>query len=531
MRPERFYVTTPIYYVNDVPHIGHAYCTVVADVLAGYHRMLGIPTRLLTGTDEHGQKAQLAAEARGITPRRLCDEYSQVFRDLAARLGIRYDDFIRTTEPRHVDVVVKVLSKLHASGDVYLKDYEGWYCTRCERFWTDSEVETAQGRCPDQPQLHEVSRLREPNYWFRMSRYADELQRRIEADELRILPEKRKNEVLGYIRQGVADLCISRDRSRVSWGIPLPFDQRYVCYVWVDALFNYQSAVGYMADEALHARWWPADLHLIGKDILTQHAVYWPTMLLAVGEPLPRRILAHGWLLDPEGLKVSKTKKEGAEAEVVRSQPGIDSLLEVLGVDVTRWFLATAMKYGDDSTLDWDVVLSRVNAELANGLGNSVNRVLRMAQGRFAGLGEPGEKESRLRQAAHAVTAAVEAVPLTLDVIAVTQAVRTAVDAVSLYLDDEKPWKLAKDPGNAARVGHVLAWCAETLRVVGTALHPILPDKVQALRESFGLKGPLDWTRESRFGLLEQGHALGEPPGLFPRIDAVRIPAAPASAR
>ncbi len=527
MRPPRFYVTTPIYYVNGVPHLGHAYCTIVADVLAGYHRMLGIPTHFVTGTDEHGQKAQLAAEARGIPTQQLVDEYSQVFRDLAARLQVKHDDFIRTTEPRHKHVVARVLDALWKKGDIYLQDYEGWYCVSCERFWNDSEVEAAGGKCPDQPQLHEVQRLREPNYWFRMSKYADELRRRIEADEFRILPEKRKNEILGYIKQGVGDLCISRDRSRMSWGVPLPFDEKYVCYVWVDALFNYETAIGYLADEKLHAKWWPADLHLVGKDILTPHCVYWPTMLLAVGEPLPHRVLGHGWLLDSQGLKVSKSKKPG-EADVALPQPKIDSLLAVLGVDVTRWFLATAMKYGDDATIDWDMVLSRVNAELANGLGNSVNRVARMAQqfsgGEFAGLGHAGPKEEKLRDAAHAVVAAVGAVPSTLDVIAVTQAVRAAVDAVSLYLDDEKPWKAAKDPVNLPRVGQVLAWSAETLRLAGTALAPIMRGKTDALRAAFGVRGPLDWSRESKFGFLETGHALGEPPGLFPRIDAAQIP-------
>ncbi len=520
----KFYVTTPIYYVNDVPHIGHAYCTLVCDVLAGYHRMLGIPTWFLTGTDEHGQKAQLAAEARGIPPQQLCDEYSKVYRDLHARLGVRYDDFIRTTEHRHETVVIKVLEKLWERGDVYLKDYEGWYCTRCERFWNESEVQQAGGRCPDQPELHEVAKLREPNYWFRMSKYADELRRRIESGEFEIVPEKRKNEILGYIRQGVGDLCISRDRSRVSWGIPLPFDPKFVCYVWVDALFNYESAVGYLSNDSLHDRWWPADLHVVGKDILTQHCVYWPTMLLAVEEPLPRRVLGHGWLLDQEGLKLSKTKKQTGGAAAGKPQPGIDSLLQVLGVDVTRWFLATAMKYGDDAMLDWDVVLSRVNADLANGLGNSVNRVLKLAKGRHAGLGAEGDAEKRLRAAAEAVVAAVDAVPETYDVHAVTQAVRAAVDAVSAFLDDEKPWKLAKDPANAARVGHVLAWSAETLRVAGTALAPIAPSKTSALRAAFGLAGPLDWARESRFGLLAAGAALGEPPGLFPRVDPSQIP-------
>ncbi len=527
MRRERLYITTPIYYVNDVPHLGHAYTTVVADVLAGYHRMLGVPTWFETGTDEHGQKAQQAAEARGIPPQQLCDEYSKVFRDLDARLAVRYDDFIRTTEERHKSVVTKVLAKLWDAGEIYKKDYEGFYCTRCERFWTDTEVASHEGRCPDQPELHgAVARLREPNYFFRMSKHAPELRRRIESGEFQILPEKRRNEVLGYLKGGVEDLCISRAKSRLSWGITLPFDADYVCYVWLDALFNYETAVGYLTDDARHAKWWPADLHVVGKDILTTHAVYWPTFLLAVGEPLPRRILAHGWLLDSEGLKLSKTKKADAAAAAtspLNRQPSIDELLAVLGVDVTRWSLATAMKYGDDARFDWELVVSRVNAELANGLGNSVNRVLRMAQqscgGKLAERGAGNEKERGLRRAAEAAIAAVNAVPETFDVLAVTTAVRAAVDAVSLYLDEERPWKAAKDPANLPRVGEVLSWCVETLRVAGLALAPVMPEKTTLLRAACGVAGPLDFARESTFGFLPVGTALGEPPNLFPRIE------------
>ncbi len=537
MSRERFYVTTPIYYVNDAPHIGHAYCTVVADVLAGYHRMLGIPTWFQTGTDEHGQKAQLAAEARGISPQQLCDEYSQVFRDLDRRLEIRYDDFIRTTEERHKSVVTKVLAALWAKGEIYKKDYEGFYCTRCERFWSDTEVAAHGGNCPDFPELHgKVPRLAEPNYFFRMSKWADELKRRIESGEFEILPEKRKNEVLGYIRGGVEDLCISRAKSRLSWGVTLPFDADFVCYVWLDALFNYETAVGYLSEPVRHAKWWPADLHVVGKDILTTHAVYWPTFLLAVGEPLPRRLLAHGWLLDAEGLKLSKTKKAGGESVAVpplARTPAIDEMLSVLGVDVTRWALATAMKYGDDARFDWDLVISRVNAELANGFGNSVNRVLRMAQqssgGRLAARRPGNEREQGLQRAAEAAIAAVRAVPDTLDVLAVTIAVRAAVDAVSQYLDEERPWKTAKDPANLPRVAEVLSWCVETLRVAGLALTPVMPAKAASLRASFGVAGLFDFERESQFGFLAMGTQLGEPPNLFPRVDPKSIPDAAAS--
>jgi len=307
MRPERFFVTTPIYYVNSTPHIGHAYTTVLADVLARYHRLLGVPTWFLTGTDEHGQKAQLAAEARGISPQQLCDEYSGVFRDLHARYGVRYDDFIRTTEERHKRIATRVLEKLWEQGDLYKADYEGWYCTRCESFFTDTEVSANDGACPTQPKLHgKIQKLTESNYFFRMSKYAPEVLRRLEAGEVRFTPANRVNEVLGLLKQEVQDLCISRHRSRLSWGVPLPFDPDYVCYVWIDALFNYRSAIGFLDDDAGRrandALWWPHATHLLAKEILKHHSLIWFSLLLAVGEPLPKRLYVHGWLIASSGL-------------------------------------------------------------------------------------------------------------------------------------------------------------------------------------------------------------------------------------
>lgn len=536
MLPERFYITTPIYYVNDQPHTGHAYTTVLADVLAGYHRMLGVPTWFLTGTDEHGQKVQDAAEARGVAPQALCDETSQQYRELFTRLEIHNDDFIRTTEPRHTEVVTKVLAKLHEQGDVYLDTYEGWYCTRCERYWTDKEVEDrGGGRCPDFPEQHEVIRLAEENYYFRMSAYADRLKAAIESDELQIIPEKRKNEVLGFLNQGLKDLCISRNRERLQWGVPLPFDDRYVTYVWVDALFNYESAIGYLSDDAARreeqARWWPADAHMIGKDILTTHSVYWPTMLLAVGEPLPRRILAHGWLLDPKGRKLSKSKAlEGDEETTERPSPTIDGLIDVMGVDGTRWFLATAMRPGDDAAFDWETVRERVNMDLANGLGNSLNRLLKMAGstcgGVFPGVGEPGETEGPLRAASDAAIEAARRVPSTLDATAVVSAVRAGVDAISAYLTEQEPWKLAKQDDTKARAGEVLAWSLETLRRLGLAVHPVLPRAMSALRESLGMQGELDFEREAAHAALPAGATLGAPPNLFPRVPEEALPSA-----
>ncbi len=534
----RFYVTTPIYYVNDRPHTGHAYTSVLADVMAGYHRLLGIDTWFLTGTDEHGQKVQDSAAERDVAPQALCDEMAAHFGDLLERLRVRNDDFVRTTEPRHTAVVTQVLAELHARGDVYLDHYEGWYCARCERYWTDRDVEEqGGGRCPDQPELHGVERLAEENYYFRMSKYADRLREAIETDVFRVHPEKRKNEVLGFLKKGLTDLCISRNRERLSWGVPLPFDDKYVCYVWVDALFNYKSAIGYLAaDDAeheRHARWWPADVHVIGKDILTTHAVYWPTLLMAMGEALPRMVLAHGWLLDSRGGKLSKTKREGDDAEGVLPVPTIDGLLDVFGADGTRWFLATAMKPGDDTAFDWTIVRERVNTDLANGLGNTANRLLKMAAGAcdgvFPGLGEDddvGETQERVRAAAVAAVDAVRAFPETLDVTAVVAAVRSGVAAISLFLQDEKPWKLVKTDDGLPRARIVIAWSLESLRLLALAVHPILPESFATLRTALGMTGDLDFARESQFGALPEGARLGAPPNLFPRIGADAIPSA-----
>ena len=531
MSPERFYITTPIYYVNDRPHVGHAYTSVLADVLAGYHRMLGIDTWFLTGTDEHGQKVQDSAAARGVEPLVLCDEMAQHFRELLGRLAVRNDDFIRTTEVRHSSIVTKVLTRLHESGDIYLGTYEGWYCSRCERYWTDKEVEErGGGRCPDQPELHDVERLAEENYYFRMSAYADRLVAAIESDELRIVPEKRKNEVLGFLAQGLNDLCISRNRDRLAWGVPLPFDERYVCYVWVDALFNYETAIGYLSDDERHARWWPADVHVIGKDILTTHAVYWPTMLLAVGEALPRHILAHGWLLDSRGGKLSKTKRADDDAPDARPLPTIDALLDVFGTSGTRWFLATAMKPGDDTSFDWEIVRERVNTDLANGLGNTANRLLKMAagacDGRFPALGEGGEREHGVRDAALAAVAAARAFPETFDVTSVVAAVRVGVDAISLYLSDTAPWKLVKTEEGLPQAREIIGWSLESLRLLALAVHPILPTSMGRLRGAVGMTGELDFASESRFGVLAAGAALGAPPNLFPRISIEDLPEA-----
>lgn len=536
MSNQSFYVTTPIYYVNDVPHVGHAYTSLLADVFARYHRLLGFDAWMQTGTDEHGLKVQQAADARGVEPQAHCDAMVGHFTELLDLIGTAHDDFIRTTEPRHISVVQRAIQKLFDKGDIYKDVYEGWYHARSERYYTEREVEEIRaGESDEDVHPDELEWLEEPNYFFRMSNYADELQRLVESDEFLITPSKRKNEVLGFIRGGVRDLCISRNKKNLAWGVPLPFDEDFVLYVWFDALLNYESAVGYLGDgpddAARHAKWWPADVHVIGKDILTTHCVYWPIYLLALEEPLPTCVLAHGWLLDSEGGKLSKTKRAGqGDVRVGRPQPTIGEMVEILGCDPTRWFLATVMKPGDDTAFNWDLVRERLNADLANGLGNSVSRVLKMvakyADGVVPELGEGTDEDRALAASAEAAVAAVRAFPETLDLPAITSAVRVAVSDLAQYIAREQPWAKAKEEGGLPRVRQVLAWSLETLRLIGLVVTPVMPTKSAALRELLGEPSEIDFEREAVWGGLPAGRAVGSTKGLFPRIEENSLPAA-----
>lgn len=511
MNNETFYVTTPIYYVNDKPHIGHAYTTVLADVLARYHRLKGSPTHFLTGTDEHGQKVQRAAEAAGITCQEQADSTVVRFQELWRKLEITNDGFIRTTEPRHTTVVQRILQNLYDRGEIYKADYDGWYCVGCERYFTEKDL--VEGKCPEPGCGRVVDRIKESNYFFRMSAYRDWLIRYIEDNPRFIQPDFRRNETLGFLRKPLNDLCISRPKTRLSWGIELPFDSDYVTYVWFDALVNYISGAGYLADEAMFKQWWPASLHLIGKDILTTHTVYWPTMLRAIGVPMPETIFAHGWWL------IGRDKMSKSVGNVVNPMDVIDQF----GVDPFRYFVMAEMSLGQDASFTEEAFVRRYNTDLANDLGNMLNRITKLVVANFDGRipdpREPGPDEKHLQQVAVSSASRamenVEELRVDLGLSALAGVVREA----NRYLEKRQPWTLAKDPDKRAETASVLYTAAETLRIVSGMIYPVMPSKMTELRRSLGLTEAAPAFEDLvEWGRLAPGTPVRKIKALFPRI-------------
>ena len=521
MDDRHFYVTTPIYYVNDKPHIGHAYTTILADVLARYHRSLGVPTFFLTGTDEHGQKVQKAADKRGISPKQHCDETVVAFQELWKKLGITNDFFLRTTQEAHMSVVQDVLQKLYDSGDIYKKDYDGWYCVGDERFYTEKDL--VDGKCPDCGR--EVSKLTESNYFFRMSKYQDWLVNYIETHPDFIQPAFRANETLGFLRKPLEDLCISRPKSRLAWGIELPFDRDYVCYVWFDALLNYVSAVGYLRDDAKFAQWWPASCQLIGKDILTTHTVYWTTMLKAMNVPLPKTIFAHGWWL------TGNTKMSKSLGNVVNPM----EMVGKYGVDAFRYFLLSEMTPGQDASFTEDVFVTRYNSDLANDLGNFLSRVIKLTLRSCGGTVPPaGELLPEDREFAAVADRAVAAMEDALHAMKIDRgldAVLNIARSGNRYFEQTKPWKLAKD-GDTARLATVLHVAAEALFKAAVLLSPVMPAKMAELGAALGYDaaGFAACRIADLAGASDHvtGRKIGDTAGLFPRVEPAAPEVAPA---
>lgn len=502
-----FYVTTPIYYVNDEPHLGHAYTTVLADVLAGYARLQGNDTFFLTGVDEHGQKVQEAALRQQVDPRSYVDEMQLRFKAAWKDLHIHYDCFIRTTEPRHVRTVQHVLQDLWERGEIYLGEYVGWYCTPDERFWTEKDL--VDGACPDCGRP--VEQIVESNYFFRMSAYQDWLIEYIQDHPDFILPAHRRNEVLGFLRRPLGDLCITRPVSRLDWGILLPFDDQYVTYVWFDALFNYVTAAGFLQDNQRFETLWPHAIHLIGKDILTTHCVYWPTMLKAAGLPQPQTIFAHGWWVIG-GFKMSKSL-----GNVVKPL----DLAKVYGADAFRYFLMRDMTLGQDADFDSDRLDARYSADLANNLGNLLHRVVNMliryCDEKVSRPGPEADLEKQLREQFEALPGQVFQ---DLESFAVNQALARIMDSLSSanqYLEQTAPWRRSK-LGDMDGVQTSLYHAAEALRLACILLSPVMPERMSVVWKRLGWSPPDTMADGLSWGLLQPGSpvAAGEP--LFPRL-------------
>jgi methionyl-tRNA synthetase len=506
---DRLYVTTPIYYVNAKPHIGHAYTTVLGDVLARYRRALGGEAYLVTGTDEHGQKVQEAAKRRGMEPLAHCDDMQRHFRELWPTLQIQTNDFIRTTEARHVRVVQEALSRLFARGEIYVREYEGWYSPSVERFW--SEAELVDGKCPESG--GEVTFLQEKNYWFKMSAYQERLIDHLKSNPDFVVPTNRRNEVLGFLDKPLQDLCISRPKERLSWGIELPFDPGYVTYVWFDALLNYATAAGLYSDDAQFRQWWPGACHLIGKDILTTHCVYWNTMLMALGLPLPKHFVAHGWWL------VDNTKMSKSLGNVVDPL----SLKDKYGSDVLRYFLMRDMVLGLDATFSEEALVQRNNADLANDLGNLLSRTTKLiAKEPFGGrVPEPGpalEQDLPLLEVLGGLPARVAEHIQQWKVHSAIEETLQAVRRVNKYINDTEPFRLTQS--NPARAGHILFNALEGIRVAALCLWPVIPERAAHTLEDIGWLEPpslANW----RFGALQPGAKVSARSALFPRIELV----------
>ena len=498
-----FYITTPLYYVNDRPHIGSAYTTLIADIIAMYHRMKDDDVFFLTGTDEHGQKVQQAAEKNGISPQEHCDIYAERFRELWSYFNLSNDDFIRTTEDRHVKVVQHVLQDLFDKGEIYKDKHEGWYSVADELFITEKDYEEGKYR--------DVRRISETNYYFKMSAYQARLIKYIQDNPKFIQPENRKNEILGFLKQPLKDLCISRPKERLSWGIELPFDKDYVTYVWFDALLNYVTAPGYLQDDERFNKIWPA-VHLIGKDILTTHCVYWPTMLMAADLPLPKTVFAHGWWTS-EGQKMSKSLGNFIDLETIQMH------CDNVGKDAYRYFMAKEGPLFSDSDFSKERFYQSYNTDLANDFGNLVNRIFKLIKkyygGKIPAHGELGEDEKDMLKRADLCLENVMKDIDDINVNAIALDVIAYVTSINRYLEKTEPWKLAKTDLEATKT--VLYTALASLRFSASLLYPLLPEK---MTEFFTMLNNGDTPGTlMKWEDLKSGTELGEMKALFPRFD------------
>lgn len=512
MENKKYYITTPIYYPSGNWHIGHCYTTVICDALARFHKMLGEDVFFLTGTDEHGQKIEKEAKKRGVTPLQFIDPLVAELKDMWRLLDISYDRFIRTTDKDHEECVKKIYQKLYDSGDIYKAEYSGYYCTPCESMWTEAQL--VGGKCPDCGR--EVTLQKEESYFFRLSKYAPKILKLYKDNPEFLQPKSRVNEMVNnFLEAGLQDLCVSR--TTVKWGVQLPFDKNHYAYVWIDALSNYISALGYLGeDDSLYKKYWPANLHMIGKEIVRFHAIIWPAILMALGEPVPKQVYGHGWLLIG-GDKLSKSKQDAVKCELTDPY----ELVKRYGTDAVRYFLLREIPFGSDGEYTNERFLNRINADLANDLGNLVSRTQAMILQNFDGVPPRGKAEGvdgELIAMAEGLFDKVKDAVERLNAPDALSEIFAVISRANKYIDETTPWILAKDPSKKQRLGAVLYNLAETVRICAVMLKPFLTKAPALILKSFSCDENAGF-ESLKFGVLKEGAKIEKLPPVFPRVD------------
>ncbi|MBQ7705949.1 MAG: methionine--tRNA ligase [Selenomonadaceae bacterium] len=508
MDKKTFYITTPIYYPSAKLHIGHAYCTTIADTIARFKRLSGYEVFFLTGSDEHGQKIQRTAESQNVTPIEYVDKIVESFKELWRRLEISNDDFIRTSEPRHHKVVQEIFRRIRDKGDIYKGEYTGLYCTPCESYWTELQLDE-NGCCPD---CHRpVEKVSEEAYFFKMSKYADAVLKYLEDNPEFLEPKSRRNEMINFIKQGLEDLCVSR--TSFNWGIPVPDDEKHVIYVWFDALTNYLTPIGFLDDAEKFKKYWPADLHLVGKEIVRFHTIIWGCILMALGIELPKKVYGHGWLVI-DGGKMSKSKGNVVDPML---------LIDEFGADAIRYFLLREIVLGQDGNFNRDALIQRINSDLANDLGNLLHRSLNMINKFQKGvlIESVGgtEIDNSLKSEAVATAKEYRALMENLQISDAVKNVWKFISRCNKYIDETAPWKLAKDENQKQNLANVLYNLAESLRIIAILISPFMPNTSRRILEQLQLSQDIKLEDAEIFGALEINHKVGKPEQLFPRID------------